>query len=145
MTEADNLFGEDHVRRYRDTNGDVGHVWHGATVLLLTTKGEAPVSRAPHQSPMTALGTTNGGARAHPGWYRTSPTRRRSRCKWGARSSRRMLGPRRAPNVTACGLSVPDNTDWERFQARTEREVPVVVLERKRAAGHETTIRGGTQ
>jgi F420H(2)-dependent quinone reductase len=39
MTEADSLFGEEHVRRYRQTNGEVGHIWQGSTVLLLTTKG----------------------------------------------------------------------------------------------------------
>jgi F420H(2)-dependent quinone reductase len=39
MTEADSSFGEEHVRRYRETNGEVGHSWQGSTVLLLTTKG----------------------------------------------------------------------------------------------------------
>lgn len=32
------MFGEEHVRRYRETNGEVGHIWHGSKVLLLTTK-----------------------------------------------------------------------------------------------------------
>jgi hypothetical protein len=38
-----------------------------------------------------------------------------------------------APSGSARGRSV------------TDREIPVVALERKRADGHETTIRGGTQ
>ena len=39
MTEAESLFGEEHVRRYRETNGEVGHIWYGSKVLLFTTKG----------------------------------------------------------------------------------------------------------
>jgi hypothetical protein len=40
VSEADNLFGADHVQRYRETDGEVGHVWkRGAKTLLLTTKG----------------------------------------------------------------------------------------------------------
>src|SRR5205823_2387831 len=39
-TEATQLFGQEHVRRYRETDGEVGHVWkEGATILLLTTTG----------------------------------------------------------------------------------------------------------
>jgi hypothetical protein len=56
-----------------------------------------------------------------------------------------MVGLRRAPNGSVCGRSVPDqHPGGERFQARTDREIPVVVLERKRATDHETTIEGGT-
>jgi len=40
MSDAENLFGDEHVRRYRETNGDVGHIWReGSTILLLTTTG----------------------------------------------------------------------------------------------------------
>ena len=33
------LLGDEHVRRYEETNGDVGHEWNGATCLVLTTTG----------------------------------------------------------------------------------------------------------
>ena len=34
------LFGEEHVRRYVETNGEEGHIWReGSTILLLTTTG----------------------------------------------------------------------------------------------------------
>jgi F420H(2)-dependent quinone reductase len=33
------LFGQDHVDRYRETDGEEGHDWQGTTVLLLTTTG----------------------------------------------------------------------------------------------------------
>ncbi len=38
MSEAENLFGEKHVRRYREAGGDVGHRWkRDSKILLLTT------------------------------------------------------------------------------------------------------------
>ena len=33
------LFDEQHVDRYRETDGQEGHDWQGTTVLLLTTTG----------------------------------------------------------------------------------------------------------
>ncbi|MGB2851060.1 MAG: nitroreductase/quinone reductase family protein, partial [Solirubrobacterales bacterium] len=37
--EDDDLFGPEHVRVYRETNGEHGYHWRGATILLLTTIG----------------------------------------------------------------------------------------------------------
>jgi hypothetical protein len=31
------MFGQEHVDRYRETDGEQGHDWQGTTVLLLTT------------------------------------------------------------------------------------------------------------
>jgi deazaflavin-dependent oxidoreductase (nitroreductase family) len=150
-TEADSLFGEEHVRRYRETDGDVGHIWQGSTVLLLTTKGGSPVSRAPHRWPTTGLGTTSSSsprmARARAsGWYRNLTKvpqvevqvnggvfRARARTTTGGERQRLWtLGARQHP-------------DWDRFKAGTEREIPVVVLQRSGTAGHDTTVRGGTR
>lgn len=40
MSEAEKLFGDEHVRRYRETDGEVGHIWkRGSKILLLTTTG----------------------------------------------------------------------------------------------------------
>ena len=33
------LFGQEHVVRYPETDGEEGHDWQGTTVLLLTTVG----------------------------------------------------------------------------------------------------------
>ena len=33
------LIGDEHVRRYRETDGEVGYLWNGATCLVLTTRG----------------------------------------------------------------------------------------------------------
>ena len=33
------LVGEEHIRRYRETDGEVGYLWNGVPTLLLTTTG----------------------------------------------------------------------------------------------------------
>jgi hypothetical protein len=79
MIESDSLFGEEHVRRHRETDGEVGDVWQRATVLLLTTKGRN--SGEPRTTPLAydrvggdfLVLASNGGAPEH----RMAATRRR--------------------------------------------------------------------
>ena len=77
MTEdPTKLFGAEHVRRYRETDGEVGHIWkEGSTILLLTTKGRT--SGEPRTAPLIyaedgdryVIVASKGGAPEHPGWY----------------------------------------------------------------------------
>src|SRR5271165_7205018 len=77
MSEAENLFGDEHVRRYQETGGEVGHVWReGATVLLLTTTGRktgekrtAPLIYAKDGDHYVIV-ASKGGAPDDPGWYK---------------------------------------------------------------------------
>jgi proline iminopeptidase len=77
MGEGENLFGEEHVRRYRETGGEVGHKWkRGSKTLLLTTKGRK--SGEPRTKPLIyeqdgdryVIVASKGGAPEHPDWYR---------------------------------------------------------------------------
>src|SRR5271154_5187070 len=76
MSEAENLFGEEHVRRYRETGGEVGHLWReGSTILLLTTTGRTTGEK--RTTPLIyaqdgdryVIVASKGGAPDHPGWY----------------------------------------------------------------------------
>src|SRR5262245_25855369 len=76
MNEAEALFGDEHVRRYRETGGAVGHIWrNGSTILLLTTTGRTTGER--RTSPLIyvrdgdryVIIASKGGAPEHPGWY----------------------------------------------------------------------------
>src|SRR5256885_15704551 len=76
MSEAETLFGEEHVRRYRETGGEVGHRWkRDSKILLLTTKGRK--SGEPRTKPLIyeqdsdrfVVVASKGGAPAHPDWY----------------------------------------------------------------------------
>src|SRR3954447_23895886 len=77
MNEAETLFGQEHVRRYRETAGAVGHIWkRGSRTLLLTTSGRRTGRRTTTPLIYENLGddyvivASQGGAPRHPGWYR---------------------------------------------------------------------------
>src|SRR4051812_1668697 len=136
--DATKLFGEEHIRRYRETGGAVGHIWkEDSTVLLLTTKGRT--TGEPRTTPLIyaqdgdryVIVASNGGDAQHPGWYRN--------IEKDANVELQVLDdvfPARAR--TAEGeererLWRLANTVWkhyDEYQTRTDRQIPVVVLER---------------
>lgn len=138
MSEAENLFGEEHVRRYRETNGEVGHVWReGSTILLLTTKGRK--TGEPRTTPLIyaqegdkyVIVASKGGAPEHPGWYRNIEKEPVVELQ--------VLGEvfpataRTAEGEERERLWRKANEVWrhyDEYQTKTEREIPVVVLER---------------
>src|ERR1044072_7019402 len=69
------LFGQEHVQRYRETDGEEGHDWQGTQTLLLTTTGRK--SGEERTTPLiygesgkdVLLVASNGGQEA-PGWFR---------------------------------------------------------------------------
>ena len=69
------LFGQEHVKRYRQTGGAEGHDWQGTTVLILTTRGRrsgsersTPLIYGKHGDEYLVV-ASNGGANQPPGWY----------------------------------------------------------------------------
>src|SRR5438093_12670412 len=75
MSEAENLFGQQHVQRYQETGGEVGHRWRrGSRILLVTTKGRK--TGQPSTTPLIyaqdgdryVIVASKGGAPAQPGW-----------------------------------------------------------------------------
>ena len=71
----DDLFGEEHVRVYRETAGERGYHWRGTTILLLSTKGR--VSGEARTTPLIhrtdgerwIVVASKGGAPENPGWF----------------------------------------------------------------------------
>ena len=138
MGEADNLFGDAHVQRYRETGGKVGHLWReGSTILLLTTTGRktgekrtTPLIYASDGARYVII-ASKGGAPENPGWYlnlEKSPEvelqvmdavfRARARTATGEERNRLW---RLANKVWP---------HYDEYATRTPREIPVVVLER---------------
>jgi deazaflavin-dependent oxidoreductase (nitroreductase family) len=131
----DDLFGEEHVRVYRETHGQRGYHWRGTTILLLTTKGRR--SGEPRTTPLIhrtdgdrwVIVASKGGAPANPSWYENLLA--------DPDATIEVLGetvPVRAS--TAAGeerarlwaLMVEVWPAYDDYQARTDREIPVVVL-----------------
>jgi len=131
------LFGQEHVDRYRATDGEEGHEWLGTQVLLLTTKG-----RRSGESRTVPLiyGTSGhdylvvaskGGSHRPPAWYRNLEADpavevqvKGDRFKARARDATRDEKPEMWKTMTAEWPAYDD------YQKRTERRIPVVVLER---------------
>ena len=105
------LFGDEHVRRYEETDGEEGYLWNGATILVLTTTGRK--SGEPRKFALIydsrgddlVVVASKGGAPDHPGWYKNlsrSPTRP---CRYGVNGSTCAPAPPRAPSGTNSGGS----------------------------------------
>jgi proline iminopeptidase len=138
MSEAENLFGEEHVRRYRETNGAVGHEWkEGSTILLLTTKGRK--TGEPRTTPLIyaqdgdnyVIVASKGGAPEHPGWYENLS--KDPSVELQVKDDVFAARARTAEGEERERLWRKANEVWQHYDeyaTKTDREIPVVVLER---------------
>jgi len=138
MSEAENLFGDEHVRRYRETGGEVGHEWReGSTILLLTTTGRK--SGEPRTTPLIyaedgdryVIVASKGGAPEHPGWYENLA--KTPEVELQVRDEVFQAHARVAEGEERDRLWRKANEVWshyDEYQTKTDREIPVVVLER---------------
>jgi len=132
------LFGEEHVRRYRETDGEEGHIWReGSTVLLLTTTGRTSGNET--TTPLIygldgdnpVVVASKGGAPEHPGWYRNLA--RTPAAKVQIKGDVFDVRARDAEGEERERLWTMMNGIWKHYDAyqeKTDREIPVVVLER---------------
>jgi deazaflavin-dependent oxidoreductase (nitroreductase family) len=135
---AENLFGAEHVRRYRETAGAVGHRWReGSTVLLLTTTGRK--SGKPTTTPLIyaedgdryVIVASKGGAPDDPGWYRNLALHPAVEVQVKGDVFR--AHARTASGEERERLWQAANEVWPHYAEyaqRTDRQIPVVVLER---------------
>ena len=138
MTEAETLYGAEHVRRYRETGGEVGHRWkEGSTILLLTTTGRQ--SGEPRTTPLIyaedgdryVIVASKGGAPDDPGWYKNLV--KTPKVELQVRDEVFPARARTAEGEERDRLWRKANEVWshyDEYQTRTDREIPVVVLER---------------
>ena len=132
------LFGDEHVRRYQETDGEVGHVWkEGSTILVLTTTGRK--TGEPRTVPLIyglegdnpVIVASKGGAPEHPGWYRNLA--KTPEVEVQILDERFPAQARVAEGEERERLWRMMNGIWryyDDYQTRTDREIPVVVLER---------------
>jgi deazaflavin-dependent oxidoreductase (nitroreductase family) len=139
MVEADDeLFGAEHVRVYRETGGARGYHWRGTTILLLTTVGRS--SGEPRTTPLIhrvdgerwVVIASKGGAPAHPSWFENLQANPDATIEIKDEAI-----PVRASVATGeererlWALMCEVWPAYEEYQARTDREIPVVVLSRR--------------
>jgi deazaflavin-dependent oxidoreductase (nitroreductase family) len=131
------LFGAEHVKRYVETDGAEGHDWQGASVLILSTTGRhsgeersTPLIYGRHGDDYLVV-ASRGGAPAHPAWYlnlvehpEVTLQVRGERFKARARDATPEEQPELWKIMTSRWPAYDD------YQRKTDREIPVVVLER---------------
>ncbi len=129
------LFGDEHVRQYEATGGTVGHDWNGTSCLVLRTIGRK--SGETRKFPLIygrddadyILVASRGGSPEHPGWYKNLLAHPDVTIQvWSE------LVPVTAHTATAAEkarlwpIMVAEWPDYDAYQAKTERDIPVVVL-----------------
>ncbi|HEY2442732.1 MAG TPA: nitroreductase family deazaflavin-dependent oxidoreductase [Streptosporangiaceae bacterium] len=132
------LFGEEHVRRYVETDGQEGHDWNGVPVLILTTTGRrsgqqrsTPLIYGRHGEDYLVV-ASKGGADEPPAWYLNLEAHPQVQVQvWGDKftARARTATPDEKPDLwTTMAAIWPD---YDNYQRKTTRTIPVVVLERQ--------------
>jgi deazaflavin-dependent oxidoreductase (nitroreductase family) len=132
------LFGDEHVRRYEETDGEEGYLWNGATILVLTTTGRK--SGEPRKFALIydsrgddlVVVASKGGAPDHPGWYQNLLAHPDASVQ--VRGERFDVRARTAEGAERDELWRLMNRSWpnyDTYATRTDRVIPVVVLERR--------------
>jgi deazaflavin-dependent oxidoreductase (nitroreductase family) len=135
--DASALHGPEHVRVYQETDGEYGHDWrNGSSILLLTTLGRR--SGEPRTNALIygrsgddyLVVASRGGSDAPPGWFVNLEARPEVDVQVLDRRFRaraRVATPEERPAMWA--EMTRHWPDYDDYQQRTEREIPVVVLE----------------
>jgi deazaflavin-dependent oxidoreductase (nitroreductase family) len=130
------LLGEEHIRRYQETGGEVGYLWNGAPTLLLYSTGRKTGQPRTHALIFARDGddylivASMGGAPRHPQWYLNVTANPEAEIQ--VRATRIGVLARTAPpggereRLWKVAAGVWPN--YDAYQGRTERQIPVVVL-----------------
>jgi len=130
------LYGQEHVDRYVATGGREGHEWNGTHTLILTTTGRRSGQPRSHALIYGRHGddylvvASKGGAPQHPAWYlnleanpdvaiQVKADRMIAHARTATPEERAELWP----------IMTREWPDYDKYQTRTDREIPVVVLE----------------
>ena len=137
--DASHLFGDDHVRSYRETGGDVGHDWmKGTSTLLLTTTGRK--SGEERTTPLIygrsgeayLVVASKGGADEPPSWYVNLVEQPEVEVQVLDKRFTAHARTATADEKPALWREMVGHwPDYDAYQSGTEREIPVVVLKRR--------------
>ncbi|HEX6391102.1 MAG TPA: nitroreductase family deazaflavin-dependent oxidoreductase [Solirubrobacteraceae bacterium] len=136
MSNDDELFGAGHVRAYQETDGERGYHWRGTDILLLTTtrrsNGEPFTTPLIHRTDNGSyvIVASNGGSPDHPAWFKNLDAQPEAEIQ--DRAEHVPVRARVAEGEDRARLWKLMTEVWpayDDYQARTDREIPVVVLE----------------
>jgi deazaflavin-dependent oxidoreductase (nitroreductase family) len=131
------LFGQQHVDRYRETDGADGYEWRGTTILLLDTTGRRSGRNYTHPLIYRDYGddflivASKGGAPTPPDWFLNLEANPDVEIQIKGETfpaHARVATAAEKPAMWAHMLEAWP--DYAEYQTKTDREIPVVVLER---------------
>jgi deazaflavin-dependent oxidoreductase (nitroreductase family) len=126
----------DHIRGYVESDGRDGHLWRGVHTLLLTTRGRKTGKL--HRTALIygrddknfLIVASNGGAPEHPNWYQNLVITPKVEIQVGAdkyTAYARTVTKEEKPRLWKLMAEIfPNYLD---YQAKTTREIPVVIVE----------------
>jgi deazaflavin-dependent oxidoreductase (nitroreductase family) len=127
----------DQVELYERSGGTKGTTLRGLPVILLTSRGaktgklrKTPLMRVEHEGTYAAVASL-GGAPKNPVWYYNVLADPHVEVRDGTESwdmkAREISGEEKAAWWARCVAAYPDYAD---YQKKTDREIPVFLLER---------------
>jgi len=135
---TDMLFGKEHVERYEATDGEEGYHWQkGTTILLLHTTGRK--SGRDHTHPLIyrewddkyLIVASKGGAPEHPSWYLNLSEQPEVQVQIkGEKFSAKARDADADERPAMWAHMVEVWPDYAEYQKKTDREIPIVILER---------------
>jgi deazaflavin-dependent oxidoreductase (nitroreductase family) len=134
----DDLFGPEHVRVYRETGGERGYRWRGTEILLLTTRGRR--SGEERTTPLIhrvdggrwVIVASKGGTPENPAWFENLSADPNATIQ-----VRDEVIPVRASVAEGeererlWSLMTEVWPAYDEYAQRTDRHIPVVILERR--------------
>ena len=125
-----------HTREYVESHGKRGHKWHGVRTLVLTTTGRKSGDKRRNALIYGTDGgdylvvASKGGNKSHPLWYlnlvadpdvhvQVGAEKFNATARVASREEKQRLWPTMAKIWP----------EYDRYQARTNRDIPVIVLE----------------
>jgi deazaflavin-dependent oxidoreductase (nitroreductase family) len=130
------LYGQEHVDRYLATDGEEGHDWQGTQTLILTTTGRksgkqrlTPLIYGRHGNDYLVV-ASKGGTPEDPDWYynlsanpdveiQVKGDKIRARARTATPAEKAEMWP----------IMTEEWPDYDEYQTKTDRDIPIVVIE----------------
>jgi deazaflavin-dependent oxidoreductase (nitroreductase family) len=129
------LIGHEHVRVYRETDGETGYLWNGAPILILTTTGlrtgqprDTALIYGRDADRYLVIAST-GGSPTHPAWYRNLVDQSDVEIQVKAEHVPvRATTAKDAEKSRLWKIMTDQWPNYDVYQSRTDRVIPLVVL-----------------
>lgn len=132
------LLNEDHVKAYQETDGETGYIWNGVTALLFTHRGRKTGKLRTNAIIFTQVGdkyviiASKGGSPTHPAWYLNICDDPNIEVQIKGEVFQATARTAESPEREELWAKAVENwPNFDVYQSRTTRKIPVVVIERK--------------